>query len=140
MDNEFFNFDAVIEIEKKKSYNQAIEDIRRYTMSFQKYVRDNYDVSLYDMTDEEIRKAHKEYEEITYRQQSSKQEMEMKNLLSDYKKLSIKEGKIAGLKLFAKELKSWLSWDREESDYIINMNGDDIDILVYALELEVMNE
>ena len=26
MDNEFFNFDAVIEIEKKKSYNQALED------------------------------------------------------------------------------------------------------------------
>lgn len=26
MDNEFFNFDKVIEIEKKKSYNQALED------------------------------------------------------------------------------------------------------------------
>lgn len=26
MDNEFFNFDEVIEIEKKKSYNQALED------------------------------------------------------------------------------------------------------------------
>ncbi len=25
--DEFFNFDAVIEIEKKKSYNQALEDI-----------------------------------------------------------------------------------------------------------------
>lgn len=26
MENEFFNFDKVIEIEKKKSYNQALED------------------------------------------------------------------------------------------------------------------
>ena len=27
MDNEFFNFDEVIEIEKKKSYNKALEDV-----------------------------------------------------------------------------------------------------------------
>lgn len=27
MNNEFFNFDAVIEIEKKISYNQALEDL-----------------------------------------------------------------------------------------------------------------
>lgn len=27
MDNEFFNFDTVIEIEKKKSYNQALEEL-----------------------------------------------------------------------------------------------------------------
>lgn len=29
--NKFFNFDAVLEIEKKKSYNQALEDIRNLT-------------------------------------------------------------------------------------------------------------
>lgn len=29
MDNEFFNFDAVVEIEKKKSYNQALEDVEK---------------------------------------------------------------------------------------------------------------
>ena len=28
MDNKFFNFDAVVEIEKKKSYNQALEDLK----------------------------------------------------------------------------------------------------------------
>lgn len=28
MKNEFFNFDKVIEIEKKKSYNQALEDVQ----------------------------------------------------------------------------------------------------------------
>lgn len=29
MDNEFFNFDEVVEIEKKKSYNQALDDCRK---------------------------------------------------------------------------------------------------------------
>ena len=27
MKDEFFNFDAVVDIEKKKSYNQALEDV-----------------------------------------------------------------------------------------------------------------
>lgn len=29
MNNDFFNFDAVVEIEKNKSYNQALEDFSR---------------------------------------------------------------------------------------------------------------
>lgn len=29
MNNDFFNFDAVVEIEKNKSYNQALEDLQK---------------------------------------------------------------------------------------------------------------
>ncbi len=34
MADEFFNFDKVIEIEKKKSYNQALEDIKKYILNY----------------------------------------------------------------------------------------------------------
>ena len=38
MDNEFFNFDSVIEIEKKKSYNQALEDFEKCAIQQSLYI------------------------------------------------------------------------------------------------------
>lgn len=44
MNNEFFNFDKVIEIEKKKSYNQAIEDFKKELIKIynKRYMHDIY--------------------------------------------------------------------------------------------------
>ena len=57
MDNEFFNFDAVVEIEKKKSYNQALEDVLKLiaTLGIDWEVK-NSDIDWLEKSVEDLRK------------------------------------------------------------------------------------
>lgn len=56
MNNEFFNFDAVVEIEKKKSYNKALEDLWNTLVKYQRAIENaNYPFNFIQIAFDEVR-------------------------------------------------------------------------------------